>query len=387
MRPYGKWKMGYLAAGRLPHAPPSAYHDPAVHDLEQQRVFAEAWRLVGTLDEVSAHGDFLTRTIGGRPLIVRNLWGDIRAFSNVCAHRHCLLKRDRYGSAEQLTCPYHGWMYDAAGRVKRAREPQHFQPAPDAPNTGRPALARYRTALCGRLIFVRFSAEGPSLERFMGDLYALCADRFGDDWRKSLAIDPEYRANWKVAVENALEGYHASELHKGTFGGDPGEARSTHELTPAFTRFTTPIEPSIRLEARLFHGAEDALLRMAGETRTSRYSHVHLFPNLTFAFTDTTSYVQTMEPKFPTASDGLVRQFVLSRRAWPGWKRALFRLWGRAGARLTRRIVAEDMAIYPDIQRGLEGSPHTGVIGRNEERIHAFQQWLAGRLADGAAGP
>ncbi len=94
-----------------------------------------------------------------------------------------------------------------------------------------------------------------------------------------------------------------------------------------------------------------------------------------------------MEPVSPTASDGLVRQYTLARRRWPLWRTGLLALWGWASARLTRRIVGEDMAIYPDMQRGLEGSPHAGLLGRNEERIHAFQTWLCEQLAADPADP
>ncbi|OYX35317.1 MAG: hypothetical protein B7Y99_04190 [Caulobacterales bacterium 32-69-10] len=380
--------MAYHARGRLPHlSPPSAYYDPGQYALEQARVFATAWRFVGTLDEIPAHGDFLTRTIAGLPLILRNLKGEVRAFSNVCAHRHCLLRRNRYGKAELLTCPYHGWVYDWAGKVKRAREPQLFQPPPDGPNDGRPALARYRTALCGRLIFVRLSQDGSSLQEFMGELYDLIAERFGDDWRPSLRLDVDYRANWKVAVENALESYHGAELHRRTFGGDPGEARSEHRLEPGWTQFSTKIEIRQRLAGRIYCEVEDSLLRFVGETPTATYRHFHLFPNLTFSLTDTVSYVQCMEPVSPTGSDGLIRQFTLSRRRWSPWRRGLLALWGAASARLTRRIVGEDMAIYPDLQRGLEGSQQAGLLGRNEERIHAFQAWLRERLAASPTDP
>jgi hypothetical protein len=36
----------------------------------------------------------------------------------------------------------------------------------------------------------------------------------------------------------------------------------------------------------------------------------------------------------------------------------------------------EDNGLYADIQRGLAGSPHKGMLGRCEERIHAFQHYV-----------
>jgi hypothetical protein len=60
--------------------------------------------------------------------------------------------------------------------------------------------------------------------------------------------------------------------------------------------------------------------------------------------------------------------------------------WGRLGAKITRRILVEDMGLYADIQRGLAASPHAGVLGRCEERIHAFQRYLV-ELCDPGRAP
>ena len=45
--------------------------------------------------------------------------------------------------------------------------------------------------------------------------------------------------------------------------------------------------------------------------------------------------------------------------------------------RYTWKILDEDYKVLPAIQRGLEASTHEGVIGAREERVHAFQQYVA----------
>jgi choline monooxygenase len=47
----------------------------------------------------------------------------------------------------------------------------------------------------------------------------------------------------------------------------------------------------------------------------------------------------------------------------------------------TQRALAEDAAILSDVQQGLEASPHRGVIGTREERVHAFQKYVKMKLA------
>jgi len=43
---------------------------------------------------------------------------------------------------------------------------------------------------------------------------------------------------------------------------------------------------------------------------------------------------------------------------------------------VTMRILSEDRILFPSIQRGLEASPHAGVLGYAERRIHAFQEYI-----------
>jgi choline monooxygenase len=39
-------------------------------------------------------------------------------------------------------------------------------------------------------------------------------------------------------------------------------------------------------------------------------------------------------------------------------------------------VFAEDASIYDGVQKGLEASPHPGVIGVREERVFAFQKYV-----------
>jgi phenylpropionate dioxygenase-like ring-hydroxylating dioxygenase large terminal subunit len=56
--------------------------------------------------------------------------------------------------------------------------------------------------------------------------------------------------------------------------------------------------------------------------------------------------------------------------------------------RFWRRVIAEDLAVLPQVQAGLEspGHPGPGLISRREERIVHFQRWLLQRLGADPAG-
>ncbi|WP_044564337.1 Rieske 2Fe-2S domain-containing protein [Azospirillum sp. B4] len=80
---------------------------------------APRWVDLGPAAAVAAHGDYLTGTApdargAAIPVVAQNFQGALKAFRNVCSHRYALIHDQPCGRG-LLRCPYHGWVYDAAG--------------------------------------------------------------------------------------------------------------------------------------------------------------------------------------------------------------------------------------------------------------------------------
>src|SRR5207248_10062183 len=96
----------------------AALVDAAIFREEQERIFERCWLYVGHESEVRAPGDFRTRTVCGRPLILcRDSRNELRVFLNTCRHRGTVVCREVQGNAQRYTCFYHGWTYDRDGRL------------------------------------------------------------------------------------------------------------------------------------------------------------------------------------------------------------------------------------------------------------------------------
>nr|WP_261372555.1 Rieske 2Fe-2S domain-containing protein [Haloferax volcanii] len=68
--------------------PARYFTDPEVHEMEKEKVFGRYWVYAGHETHIPDAGDYFTRTIGDKQIIVtRDGEGDVRAFYNVCAHR------------------------------------------------------------------------------------------------------------------------------------------------------------------------------------------------------------------------------------------------------------------------------------------------------------
>src|SRR3954469_12495549 len=86
----------------------SVYADPAIFELEMERLFGRAWLILGHDSQVKAPGDYFTTRMGREPVIVVNDGGAIRVLINRCAHRGTTVCAEGRGNTERFVCPYHG---------------------------------------------------------------------------------------------------------------------------------------------------------------------------------------------------------------------------------------------------------------------------------------
>jgi nitrite reductase/ring-hydroxylating ferredoxin subunit len=135
------------------------YSSPEAHRAEVEGHFLRAWHPVCLVGDLPRVGDFLTTELIGRPLLIRHTPDGLRAYLNICSHRHCLLTEAARGHAPGIACQYHGWEYGVDGRVSKVPDGGCFKPF-DRENARLDTVA---VATCGELVFVRLAAEGPSL--------------------------------------------------------------------------------------------------------------------------------------------------------------------------------------------------------------------------------
>jgi phenylpropionate dioxygenase-like ring-hydroxylating dioxygenase large terminal subunit len=346
---------------------PQQYYSGSQYRAEIENLFLPGWQCVASAPDLPKNGDFLTLDLFGTPIQVRNFEGEIHAFLNVCAHRHCLLTHIARGRDPSFRCQYHGWEYSKDGSTARIPEARCFRPW-DRDNS---RLRKLRTERCGELIFVSLVDDSPSLIDYLGSFHSTCAAYFAPPYRQAWKWQAEYPANWKVVVENSLESYHIPCLHAKTFGTAPPEETCAHELQETHTTFTTP-EP-----ANWVREIQRWVVRRLGLTPTSIYLHHHRHPNIIFTSLDVQRMIQLVVPVSPTTTRHTVWLYTIR-----GHKRGLgarFLGWfmSKVIGKIARQILQEDAPIFGDVQKGLEASVHRGVIGTREERVYVFQKYIA----------
>jgi choline monooxygenase len=198
------------------------YTDPAILEAEKGRIFHRTWQLVGTLNTPCGEQNGAKRTIAepesfftvdviGEPVvIVRDKQGTLRAFSNVCRHRAGPIASGS-GCKSVLRCGYHGWTYTLDGRLIGTPDVEGVEFF-DRSTMG---MFPLRLETWEQLIFVNFDPNAESLSTYLGKIPEQARGfQFGglqSVERRDYIID----CNWKVYVDNYLEGYHIPIAHPG----------------------------------------------------------------------------------------------------------------------------------------------------------------------------
>lgn len=191
--------------------PARLYGAPEAWTRERNQVFDRTWLFLGHEDEIAAGGDWLATDMAGmRLMMVRDREGTVRVFHNVCRHRAGPLVQGERGHCDgELVCAYHGWRYALDGRLRAATG---FGPADgfDPRNLG---LFEVRSATWRGLVFLNPDGEAGSLEAHVGPLERLMVERGLRMARPAVRRTHDLACDWKVYVENYLEGYHIGAVH------------------------------------------------------------------------------------------------------------------------------------------------------------------------------
>jgi phenylpropionate dioxygenase-like ring-hydroxylating dioxygenase large terminal subunit len=199
------------------------YTSTGVFDLEMRRIFREGWCFVAHESEVPEPGDYITRRLGGEPIIVVRGKDDVvRVLANRCTHRGNRLCNVEKGNSSSFRCPYHGWTFGNDGGLqgvpmRDGYDPEFMQNKAQHNLAPAPRQDTYRG-----FVFASLAPRGISLLEHLGTatkaidrLLALSPTGTIDlsgGWMKHYQY-----CNWKMVMENNVDGYHALFTHQSVY--------------------------------------------------------------------------------------------------------------------------------------------------------------------------
>lgn len=340
--------------------PPQAYTDPDMLALECERVLKRGWIMVGHISQLQTPGDYVTHEIVDHPvLVVRGRDEQLRAFSNVCAHRSAVIAKG-CGNRTVFRCPYHAWTYDPTGKLIGA-------PHMDKAAVADICLKELNLEVWQGLVFVNLDDGAPPLAPDLAALEPRIAPLALAEHRVIHVEDLELACNWKILVENFCESYHVFAVHKDTLEAPtPTASTELREGGAGFNhhiqRNSTPLPDALKAKLNL------------PEEQANEFHLICIYPALAFGFSPGHGLGLTVLPDGPNR---LKARMWLTRPSYEGDSPEAAAL----AVKRVREFLAEDMGIIESLQRGLAaGTGNRAPLHPWESPGWEFSRHLLNRL-------
>ncbi len=304
-------------------------------------------------------GSYVARSAAGVPLLAaRDEEGVVRVFRNSCRHRGTEVAQGA-GCSKSFVCPYHAWTYRLSGALSHVPHERGF------PNLDRSehGLVEVASREEQGIVFVNQHATD---DFDWGQL----PDMVGGGQRLLAITEAPVAANWKVALEGFIEGYHIRATHPESFYPYGYDNLNLVETVGRHSRVTYPFR---RIES---------LADVAPERRKvlGLLTYVyHLFPNVLVTVLSHHTNLVVLEPTGIASTTFHV--YTMTNRTDAGSDED-------AKARRDAEFVndsggAEDRAIVESIQRSIStGANEAFTFGRFEKAIVHFHTQLRAVLAE-----
>lgn len=209
----GIWGTSTLKITDPEKIPAGRYYDEAFFKLEAEHLWGHAWQMACRLEQIPNIGDWIDYEILGKSVIVVRTAEGVKAFHNHCRHRGVPLTEGSHGNCKSkgFICPFHGWRWNMDGDCTFVYGKNMF--SPDILDKDELSLRPCRVELWGGCAFINFDDDAPSYRECIGPV----ADRLEAHGMNNVRSEWWYAtvlpANWKIAMEAFMEGYHVMKTH------------------------------------------------------------------------------------------------------------------------------------------------------------------------------
>jgi phenylpropionate dioxygenase-like ring-hydroxylating dioxygenase large terminal subunit len=344
--------------------PVESYLSPERWQLEMDRIFMRLPLMLALTIELPAINDYKAMSVLGKPvLITRGKDGKARAFLNVCKHRAMHLAAEGSGNCARFACPYHGWTYANDGKLIGIAEASTFGEVERGPLN----LTELPCDEAAGMIFVILT---PGLaidaQAWMDGMYEDFAALNLETWyyHKARAMDG---ANWKVAYDGYLEGYHFQAAHTNTVATRTPSNRATYEGFGPHIRLGFPQNSITRLK--------DLPRAEWGLQENHGFDFVRmLFPNFSFFLAPEMCQFAQLFPGPTPDRNTTVLNYIFPAK--PESAEAMEKLDAMCDF-FYNVVLEEDYFLGLKVQNGLEsGAMSHQLFGRNEPGNQFFHKWL-----------
>jgi phenylpropionate dioxygenase-like ring-hydroxylating dioxygenase large terminal subunit len=308
------------------------------------------------------------------------------------------------GNTDRFVCPYHGWSYDRAGTLQAVP----FSAGYEKDKLPKGLKAVPRVAVYRGFIFASLAPDGDDMQAFLGPARASFDDFVDRAPGGELEVaggvfKHAYNGNWKLMVENHLDGAHPAWVHASSVAvarnaPDPGKPGEEHysdiavrqmrqngapdTVWEAIGMWTTPrghgymgdYHDDSRLVTGLGNPVFDLyrkkLIQEKGEAEADRILRVTLWNTIVYPNCSFMSQFRQLRIIHPLAVDrSVVTTYSFRMKGAPA---PMFRdtvAFANVVNGTGSWVLTDDLEVYERIQRGLSsGAVDWVYIGRGHGR-------------------
>ncbi len=209
------------------------YSDPDIFEWEMEELFEKNWVFLAHENRVEQPNDYLTLKVGRQPVILsRDDRGELHCFYNRCRHRGTMVCRSDQGNTARFRCMYHAWTYSSRGDLVTVPDREGYPEDMDMDELGLVEVPRLKNF--HGLVFVSLNEDVVPFDEYLGQAKPYLEQFFaGRNLTMSPAQTFTYDGNWKLQMENGIDGYHPPFVHPtSNVAGNTKDTSSGYEFDP-----------------------------------------------------------------------------------------------------------------------------------------------------------
>ena len=349
-------------AGGIIKVPAETYTCEDRFKQEWDVFFKNHAQIIGASADLPEPGSFFTLNDFGIPILAtRDEEGNFRAFANICSHRASIVEKERKGSKERFSCPFHGWTYSNKGNLIGYPKSGQFGEIDKSCYGLTPLPSKEKHGL----LWVHPDKDGEiNVEELLGKEL----DKLFSTWYFDQLIhvkDDEYFTdmNWKLAIDTFGETYHFSVLHKNSlfesFHGNVG-LQNSYDRNGMLTLCKRDIDNMKKEPEENWHIVRGAL------------PVYYLFPNIILLVFD---FGMILLREYPVDDSPNKSVSKISFYVWPGVLEtvSIEDIRSEIGVGFADVIKEEDYVAAADSHKSLmSGAIDFLTFGRNEPMLHHY---------------
>ncbi|HEX6512458.1 MAG TPA: SRPBCC family protein [Chloroflexota bacterium] len=329
--------------GRAEGLPARAFTEPAILDIELEKIFGQSWLLAPlAAGDVGLRGSHAPFTMLDRPLFLQRDWdGRLHCFPNACTHAWFPLVPGA-GRERTIVCRQHGRRFDSAGRFLGQPGFEDVAPRPED------SLRDVPLAEWNGLLLVALKQPAMALDELLQDVSeSVACLPLGDLKRRPRSAElREVDGNWKQHAWNYMDVFHLTFIHRA-----PGGLADALDMDSYRTELHAYTALQWAYAANPEHGFEPDLLpaRFRHPSRRVFALWWFVFPNMTLNFYPWGLSVNVYMPRpgRPARTLFLWQHYVLDERRYEQRDT----IW------LNHQVDAEDVDAMRQVSSGLR-APH-----------------------------